>query len=78
MERLLAQALQRDDAVALEDPCFLASIHLARLGGYRAVPVPVDGEGMTVDGLRSALAQGVRAVVCTPRAQNPTGGLAHP
>ncbi|WP_439593325.1 aminotransferase class I/II-fold pyridoxal phosphate-dependent enzyme [Microbacterium sp.] len=73
VERLLAQALTRDDAVALEDPCFLTSIHTVRLGGYRAVPVPVDGEGMTVDGLRAALDQGVRAVVCTPRAQNPTG-----
>lgn len=73
VERLLAQALVRDDAVALEDPCFLTSIHTVRVGGYRAVPVPVDDEGMTVAGLRSALDQGVRAVVCTPRAQNPTG-----
>ena len=73
VERLLTQALMRDDAVALEDPCFLASIQIARLGGYRAVPVPVDAEGMTVEGLRAALDQGVRAVVCTPRAQNPTG-----
>ncbi len=73
VERLLAQALMRDDAVALEDPCFLASIHTVRLGGYRAVPVPVDDEGMTVEGLRTALDAGVRAVICTPRAQNPTG-----
>lgn len=73
VERLLAQALMRDDAVALEDPCFLASIHTVRLGGYRAVPVPVDDEGMTVEGLRAALDTGVRAVICTPRAQNPTG-----
>lgn len=73
VERLLAQALMRDDAVALEDPCFLASIHTVRLGGYRAVRVPVDDEGMTVDGLRAALDAGVRAVICTPRAQNPTG-----
>ncbi|UIP58776.1 aminotransferase class I/II-fold pyridoxal phosphate-dependent enzyme [Agromyces marinus] len=73
VERLLAQALVRDDAVALEDPCFLTSIHTVRVGGYRAVPVPVDDEGMTVEGLRTALEQGVRAVVCTPRAQNPTG-----
>ncbi|AZS40491.1 MULTISPECIES: aminotransferase class I/II-fold pyridoxal phosphate-dependent enzyme [Microbacterium] len=73
VERLLAQALMRDDAVALEDPCFLASIHTVRLGGYRAVPVPVDAEGMTVDGLRTALEAGVRAIICTPRAQNPTG-----
>jgi DNA-binding transcriptional MocR family regulator len=72
VERLLAQALTRDDAVALEDPCFLTSIHTVRIGGYRAVPVPVDDEGMTVEGLRAALDQGVRAVVHTPRAQNPT------
>src|SRR5699024_482624 len=35
--------------------------------------VPVDAEGMTVEGLRAALDKGVRAVVTTPRAQNPTG-----
>ncbi|GAA3946716.1 aminotransferase class I/II-fold pyridoxal phosphate-dependent enzyme [Microbacterium soli] len=73
VERLLAQALMRDDAVALEDPCFLASIHTVRLGGYRAVPIPVDEEGMTVEGLRAALDAGARAIISTPRAQNPTG-----
>jgi len=73
IERLLAQALQRDDAVALEDPCFLSALHTVRTGGYRAVPVAVDAEGMTVGGLRAALEAGVRAVICTPRAHNPTG-----
>jgi len=73
VERLLNQALTRDDAVALEDPCWLAGIQTVRLGGYRAVAVPTDDEGMTVEGLRAALDQGVRAVICTPRAQNPTG-----
>lgn len=73
IDRLLSTYLTRDDGVALEDPCFLASLNTVRLGGYRAVPVPVDDEGMTVDGLRAALADGVRAVVFTPRAQNPTG-----
>jgi DNA-binding transcriptional MocR family regulator len=72
-ERLLGQSLQRDDVVALEDPCFLASIHTVRIGGYRPVPVPVDREGMTVEGLRAAIAEGARAIVYTPRAQNPTG-----
>ncbi|MEZ3160265.1 aminotransferase class I/II-fold pyridoxal phosphate-dependent enzyme [Microbacterium sp. BWT-B31] len=73
VERLLAQALTRDDAVGLEDPCFLTSMHTVRVGGYRPVPIPVDEEGMSVAGLRGALDHGVRAVICTPRAQNPTG-----
>lgn len=73
IERLLGQSLTRDDAVAVEDPCFLSTMNILRLGGYRAVPVPVDEEGMTVAGLRAALDAGVRAIVCTPRAQNPTG-----
>lgn len=73
VERLFAGILSRGDAVALEDPCFLTSIHTVRLGGYQPVAVPVDDEGMTVAGLRAALEQGVRAIVCTPRAQNPTG-----
>lgn len=73
IERLLGQSLARDDAVAVEDPCFLSTMNILRLGGYRAVPVPVDDEGMTVAGLRAALDAGVRAIVSTPRAQNPTG-----
>lgn len=73
VERLLAHALTREDAVALEDPCFLSALHTVRVGGYRPVPVPVDDEGMTVAGLRAALDAGARAVLCTPRAQNPTG-----
>lgn len=78
IERLLAQTLTRDDAVALEEPCFLASLNTVRLGGYRPIPVPVDAEGMTPDGLRTALDAGARAVVCTPRAQNPTGASISP
>lgn len=73
LERLLGQAMTREDAVAMEDPCFLSAIHTARVGGYRVVPVAVDDEGMTVAGLRAALDAGVRAIVSTPRAQNPTG-----
>lgn len=78
IERLLAQALVRGDAVALEDPCFLASIQTVRHAGYRALSVPVDDEGMTPDGLRAALEVGARAVVLTPRAQNPTGASLSP
>lgn len=73
VERLLSAHLTRGDAVAVEDPCFLSSIGTMRLNGYRSVPVAVDADGMTPGGLSRALDAGVRAVVCTPRAHNPTG-----
>jgi len=73
LERLFADALTRDDAVGLEDPCFLSALRTVKIGGYRPVPIPVDEHGMTVTGLEAALDAGVRAIVCTPRAQNPTG-----
>lgn len=73
LDRLFTAVLAPGDRVAVEDPGFLTVIHTLRIGGYDAVPVPVDEEGMTPAGLRAALDQGVRAVICTPRAQNPTG-----
>lgn len=73
IERLLASVAATGDAVALENPCFLSSGNATRLAGYRVVAVPVDAEGMDAVALRAALAEGVRAVVCTPRAHNPTG-----
>ncbi|GGY95904.1 aminotransferase class I/II-fold pyridoxal phosphate-dependent enzyme [Streptomyces poonensis] len=72
-ERLLNTYLTRGDAVAVEDPCFLASIGTLRLNGLRTVAVPVDEAGMRPEALRAALEGGARAVVCTPRAHNPTG-----
>ncbi|HJA03602.1 MAG TPA: aminotransferase class I/II-fold pyridoxal phosphate-dependent enzyme [Candidatus Microbacterium stercoravium] len=73
LDRLFTALLTPGDVVAIEDPGFLTGIHTLRVGGYRAAPVPLDDEGMTPEGLRAALAAGARAVVHTPRAQNPTG-----
>jgi DNA-binding transcriptional MocR family regulator len=73
VERVLAVHLTRGDAVAVEDPCFLAHIGTLRLNGLEAVPVEVDAEGMLPAALDAALRGGARAVVSTPRAQNPTG-----
>ncbi|AEV85495.1 GntR family transcriptional regulator [Actinoplanes sp. SE50] len=74
MERLLHLYLARGDRVAVEDPGYLAAIGMLRVNGYRAAPVPVDAAGMSAAGLRAALDAGARAVICTPRAHNPTGG----
>ncbi|MDD3650497.1 aminotransferase class I/II-fold pyridoxal phosphate-dependent enzyme, partial [Immundisolibacter sp.] len=38
-----------------------------------ALPVAIDAEGMRPEALEAALAAGAQAVLCTPRAHNPTG-----
>lgn len=73
LERLLAIDLLAGDKVAVEDPCFLGSIHLLRNAGLQAIGVGVDAEGMVAAELEAALARGAQAVIITPRAHNPTG-----
>jgi len=73
IERLLTAYLVAGDKVAVEDPCFIGSVNTLRIAGLQAVGVPVDTQGMSVEGLEQALAQGAQAVIVTPRAHNPTG-----
>ncbi|MEV4638411.1 aminotransferase class I/II-fold pyridoxal phosphate-dependent enzyme [Actinoplanes sp. NPDC049548] len=73
IERLLTTHLRPGDPVAIEDPGWANLQDLLAALGLIAVPVAVDDEGPVPDSLLSALAAGVRAVIITARAQNPTG-----
>ncbi|MEA2125527.1 MAG: hypothetical protein QOI80_2309, partial [Solirubrobacteraceae bacterium] len=69
IERVLAAHLAPGDAVALEDPGFSAVVDVVRALGLTPLPVPIDAHGMRPDAVPDA----ARAVVITPRGQNPTG-----
>jgi DNA-binding transcriptional MocR family regulator len=62
------------DRVVVEHPGFPPLLDLLEASGAEVVGVPVEEEGLSVEGLRAALADGgVVAVYLQPRAQNPTG-----
>ncbi|MEW2389426.1 aminotransferase class I/II-fold pyridoxal phosphate-dependent enzyme [Streptomyces venezuelae] len=74
MSRLLSVELKPGDSVAVEDPGFHHLLDLVPALGLRMVPVAVDDEGIRPEALRGALRAGARALVCSPRGQNPVGG----
>jgi DNA-binding transcriptional MocR family regulator len=73
IERALAAHLRPGDRVAVEDPGWANLLDLLAALGLSAEPVRVDDDGPLVADMDRALDRGVRAVLITNRAQNPTG-----
>jgi len=73
IERTLTAHLRPGDRVAVEDPGWANMLDLLAALGLSAEPVRVDDDGPLVDDVARALDRGVRALVVTNRAQNPTG-----
>jgi DNA-binding transcriptional MocR family regulator len=73
IERALTAHLRPGDRVAVEDPGWANMLDLLAGLGLSAEPVRVDDDGPLVADVARALDRGVRALVVTNRAQNPTG-----
>lgn len=78
LERVMAAHLRPSDPVIVEDPAFTGTLHLLAALGLVPVPVAIDDFGLIPEALAEALAGGAKALVITPRAQNPTGAALSP
>ena len=73
IERALQTELHVGDRVVVEDPTWPRIPDLVHALGFALEPVPVDERGLVPEALGEALRRGARAVIATPRGQNPTG-----
>ena len=73
IERVAQAHLRPGDSVVLEDPSWPRIADLIRALGLRIEPASIDERGFVPDELERRLERGARAVIATPRGQNPTG-----
>src|SRR5215472_4660653 len=78
IERVLQAELRPGDRVGVEDPSWPRIGDLVNAIGLRTEPIAVDQAGLVPDRLAAALRAGARAVIATPRGQNPTGAAVDP
>jgi DNA-binding transcriptional MocR family regulator len=73
IERILREHVRAADQVGIEDPSFGGIGALVFACGCVPTPIALDEHGPSPDAVDQALKQGCRAIIVTPRAQNPTG-----
>jgi DNA-binding transcriptional MocR family regulator len=77
IERVLREHLRSGDVVAVEDPSFPGVLDLLAAAGLGCIPFSVEDDGPVPASVDDALRR-ARAIIVTPRAQNPTGAALTP
>ncbi len=78
---LVVRSLSRPgDTVCIEDPGYIGAVQTMRASQMHLHGVPVDAEGMSIDALEAAIADGAAPQLCyvNPNFQNPTGAVLSP
>jgi DNA-binding transcriptional MocR family regulator len=73
VERVLREHTRAGDRVIVEDPTLPAFLDLIDSLGLTPQPCAIDDEGPLPDAFDRVLSPQTKAVIITPRAQNPTG-----
>jgi len=73
VERVLQAHIRPGDVVAVEDPSYTGVLDLVAALALVAEPVKIDDSGPLAADLNRALKLGAKALIVTPRAQNPSG-----
>lgn len=73
IERVLREHTRAGDRVIVEDPTLPAFLDVIASLGLTPQACAIDDEGLIPDAFERALSPHTKAVIVTPRAQNPTG-----
>jgi DNA-binding transcriptional MocR family regulator len=75
VERVLREHARSGDRVVVEDPTLPGFLDLIASLGMTPQPCAIDHEGLQPEAFDRALSRQTKAVIVTPRAQNPTGAV---
>lgn len=75
IERILQVHVRPGDQVGVENPGYSAIIDMVLALGMKPEPLAVDEDGVLPESVAKACDAGAKAIIITPRAQNPFGAV---
>jgi DNA-binding transcriptional MocR family regulator len=78
IDRVLSETARCGDRVGVEDPGYGNIFDILAARKLQPIPIATDQFGVTAEGVAAAIEKGVRAIIVSPRASNPTGSSCCP